>query len=346
MIEYRLDLHNRQGDNVFTLPAVQLHSFTYSKFLRTGGSIEVRMHDVVAFNKQFALPEHLDYMWKVYRRNTLFQDELTIDAIGLHRATQQLQLNDGNYLNYSYAVSMNDLLMTEATSLTNYEKSGVISSVALEYAKDLLVQFPSITFPNVSYPSSIQWAGDRRYKKLVTILNELAEIDNANYAINNNLEFVWLYPIDNDVVVYSDSGQITNFQIVKNYVQLATHVTVLGNGVDELRLNNTEYLDDFYQKYGEYYFNHVVRTGAGKTIPALQEIGIGLLNDRLDSVVDIKFNLANHPSFQYIRDFDVGHIITIDFFGSKHKVMIHYVYVTRTKEGIDTILVGCNYVNS
>lgn len=346
MIEYRLDLYNRERENVFTLPATQLHSFTYSKFLNTGGHVEVRMHNLGKFIAQFDLPEHLDFMWKIRRRDTLFQTKLEVDQIGLHRGLQHNQLNDGNYLNYSYGVSLNDLLMTEATDLTNYEKSGVVSAVAIEYAKDLLAQFPSITFLGVKNPKPHTWEGDRRYKKLVTILNELAEIDNAYYLINSNFKFEWFYATDNNITVHSGLGHIKNLRVVKNYVDVATHATTIGAGVDDLRLRDTEYLPEFYQQYGEFYYNHVVRTGSGKTIPSLASSSIAILQERLRAVNDIEFKVIVNNTFVYKRDFDIGHILTVDFFGIKYKVIVHSVYVTRTKLGIDTVLVGCKYVNS
>lgn len=346
MIDYRLDLYNRERENIFTIPALQLHSFTYSKFLRSGGHTEVRMHGVQAFLQQFGLPENLDFMWKILRRDSSFQEELEVDMVGLHRGVQHLQLEDGNWLNYSYGVSLNDLLMTEATDLSNYKKSGIVSAVAIEYARDLLVQFPSITFGTVARPNQIEWDGDRRYKKLVTILNELADIDNAYYIINHNFEFEWFYAVDNNITVFTDLGHIKNLRIVNNYVQVATHATILGIGVDDERLVNTEFLDDFYQQYGEFYYNHIVRTGSGKTVPALSDAGKSVLQERLDNVNDISFSITNHPSFLYKKDFDLGHIVTVDFYGTLYRVIVHNVFVTRNKEGIDSVLVGCKYVNS
>ncbi len=346
MIDYRITLYNRDNQAILTLPSPQLHSFTYSKYLRSGGSVEIRMHDVEAFMSKLRLPESLDYKWVIQRRDSQFQSELEVDAIGLHRGVQYLQLESGNWLNYSYAVSLTDLLMTEATDLTNYSKSGVISDVAMEYARDLLVQFPSIGFADIKNPSTVIWEGDRRYKKLVTILNELADIDEAQFTINNDFEFEWFYPIDNGTVVHSDLGQIKGLQVVNNYIELATHSTVLGIGIDDDRLSHTEYLEDFYQKYGEYYFNHIVRTGSGKTVPALQDIAQSSLQERLQEVIDVQFYLTNHPTLLYGRDFDIGHILRVHFYGEVLKVIVHSIYITLNKEGIESVLVRCKYVYS
>lgn len=346
-IEYDLQLWTRRPNQVlvYSIPNADLHSFTVSTFLRTGGSVEVRLHNIENYIEKLSLPQALDYEWRIYRRNTVFQKDKELLARGMHRGSQFLQLKAGNWLCFSYAVTPSVALTAEATTIENGSKEGFISDVALEYATELLAPFPTITI-NTNIPTSSKtWAGERPYKKLPFLLDELANLDDAEYIIDENYVFQWIYPKTYSDVIDTASRFITDLRVVENYIGIATHATVLGSGSDEERLTVTEYDDEFYGQYGEFYYNHIVRTTSGKTEDVLSDKALGLMAERKNEVLDVSFQLTNHESFLFIKDVNVGDIVPIDFFGRILNVLLHSVYVTLNKEGVESILFGGKFIN-
>lgn len=342
-VNYIIDIYNRSGVKVMTFPNPDLNSFTYSKFLRSGGGADIRINGTDVLVVDLPLPESLDFVIVINRMDEFWQTEYEVDGVYLLRGTQLSQLTAGNWLTFAYGVSLSDMLVAEATTPSNATKSGKIGDVALEYARDLLSMFPSISVES-SESSDSYWSGTRTYKKLFTILEELADIDNAQFIIDTDYKFKWMYPVNNGVTIEPSLGQIKELRITDHYIDLVTKATMLGSGIGEERKSQTVIDNTFgNNKYGEFFYRHVVRGENSDDDGELISKAYGEIAERIQQIVDVQFDLTNHPSLRYKKDFDINHVLTLNIFGRSLTVLVTAVFVTKNKSGVDNITVRCKF---
>lgn len=349
-----------------------LQSFSYRKRLRTPGASTVRIFgNDGRINQYLVLPDNLDFQWEFRRRDALFQDTHEKDFETFHRGQQFDMEQSGRLIYVSYGQGFNVLLTSEPirypTGSSGALKSGDVAVVTRAYVDENIGPNAGLDDLGLSRVrqalevptgalTGINWEGDRANELLSDVLNELADYQRAgDYMILGtnpgrgpaSFEFIFR-PVrwgadktkgntaGNVPVIFRPlANNVTEVSTNYSFLDELNAIYVLGQGPGSLQKIRTR-ADNTRLDYSPWNRRAVARKVSSSNNTELDTAGDGVIAGQRP-IMRISFAVQQTRATRYIRDWDMGDLVTVEFRGQDVDVKVVGVTVGVTSDGKETI---------